>query len=173
MTEKQANIMEAALHLFAEQGFDATSTREIADQANVSEGLIFRHFTSKKGLLEAIMKKGIDRAMTLYERILSIDNPRYALKSFLRLPFTVPEDDYPFWRLLYSLRWQEGTYHTLLTSAMREALVKIMDQLGYAHPEAEADLAGMLMDGAAGTVLLRHPENNDMLLEALLDKYDL
>ena len=44
MTNKQQKILSSALKLFAKQGFDATSTRSIAQDAGVSEGLIFRHF---------------------------------------------------------------------------------------------------------------------------------
>ena len=45
-------LEEAALELFAEKGFDGTSTRSIADRAGVSEALIYRHFGSKTGLYE-------------------------------------------------------------------------------------------------------------------------
>ena len=44
MTEKQENILKAALQLFAKEGFYATSTSKVAKLAGVSEGLIFRHF---------------------------------------------------------------------------------------------------------------------------------
>ena len=51
MTEKQENILNTALELFAKDGYDATSTSKIAKCAGVSEGLIFRHYGSKDGLL--------------------------------------------------------------------------------------------------------------------------
>jgi AcrR family transcriptional regulator len=47
-------IAEAALDLFSRNGFAATSTKAIADEAGVSEGLIFHHFGSKLDLLMAI-----------------------------------------------------------------------------------------------------------------------
>ena len=48
--EKRARLLAAAQKLFAEQGFDATTTLQIAQQAGVSEGILFHHFGSKKGL---------------------------------------------------------------------------------------------------------------------------
>ena len=50
---KRADIQEAALHLFAEQGVDGTSIRQIADRAGTAEGNIYRHFSGKDGLVRA------------------------------------------------------------------------------------------------------------------------
>ena len=47
MTDKQEKILQAALELFAKEGFKGTSTNKIAKKAGVSEGLIFRHFENK------------------------------------------------------------------------------------------------------------------------------
>ena len=52
MTKKELRIINSAITLFAEKGFHATSTRLIAKNAEVSEGLIFKHFKNKDGLLE-------------------------------------------------------------------------------------------------------------------------
>jgi|SRR5581483_1815747 AcrR family transcriptional regulator len=51
-TEIRALILDAARELFAVQGYHGTSTREIAAAANVSERLIYFHFTSKAILFE-------------------------------------------------------------------------------------------------------------------------
>jgi len=47
----KSHIADVAMEMFAERGFSATSTRKIAKQAGVSEGLIFHHFGTKMGLL--------------------------------------------------------------------------------------------------------------------------
>lgn len=54
MTDKQAKILEAAIEIFSEKGFAATSTSEIAQKAGVAEGTIFRHYKTKKDLLLSI-----------------------------------------------------------------------------------------------------------------------
>ncbi|PWC52657.1 TetR/AcrR family transcriptional regulator [Azospirillum sp. TSO22-1] len=53
-------ILDAALPLFARKGFAATTTKEIAQAAGVSEALIFKHFPSKASLYEAIFLSCID-----------------------------------------------------------------------------------------------------------------
>jgi AcrR family transcriptional regulator len=55
MTEKQRSILRAAIQLFAEKGFHASSTAEIAKAAGVAEGTIFRHYRSKKDILLAVV----------------------------------------------------------------------------------------------------------------------
>jgi AcrR family transcriptional regulator len=46
--------MDAARQLFAERGFAATGTADVARLAGVSEGILFHHFGSKAKLLEAV-----------------------------------------------------------------------------------------------------------------------
>ncbi|WP_339251391.1 TetR/AcrR family transcriptional regulator [Sporosarcina sp. FSL W8-0480] len=55
LTEKQKQILVAATELFAEKGFAASSTNEIAKKAGVAEGTIFRHYKTKKELLLSIV----------------------------------------------------------------------------------------------------------------------
>jgi AcrR family transcriptional regulator len=55
LTDKQRRILKAAIEIFAEKGFAATSTSEIAQKAGVAEGTIFRHYKTKKDLLISIV----------------------------------------------------------------------------------------------------------------------
>jgi len=49
-TETRARIEAQALLLFAEKGVDGTSVRDIAQAVGVTEGALYRHFTSKEML---------------------------------------------------------------------------------------------------------------------------
>ncbi|CAH1210104.1 hypothetical protein PAECIP111893_03140 [Paenibacillus plantiphilus] len=55
MTEKQSKILQSAIDVFAEKGYAASSTSEIAQRAGVAEGTIFRHYKTKKDLLLSIV----------------------------------------------------------------------------------------------------------------------
>lgn len=55
MTAKQIKIVQAAIETFAEKGYAASSTSEIAQKAGVAEGTIFRHYKTKKELLFSIV----------------------------------------------------------------------------------------------------------------------
>ncbi len=52
--EKREQLLSAARELFASQGFEHTSTQQIAKVAGVSEGTLFHHFGSKRGLFECV-----------------------------------------------------------------------------------------------------------------------
>lgn len=53
--EKQIEILQVAEQLFAEEGFDGTSIRDIAKMANINIAMISYYFGSKEKLLEAIV----------------------------------------------------------------------------------------------------------------------
>jgi AcrR family transcriptional regulator len=49
-------LLRAASGLFASQGFERTTTRQIAARAGCAEALIYRYFGGKAGLLQALMQ---------------------------------------------------------------------------------------------------------------------
>ena len=55
--DRRQQIMDVATGLFARQGFQGTTTREIAGEAGVNEALLFRHFASKETLYWTIIEK--------------------------------------------------------------------------------------------------------------------
>src|SRR5918999_6086068 len=57
---RREQILKTALKLFAAQGFDATSTRQIAREVGIAEGLIFHYFPTKASLLAAILQDRLE-----------------------------------------------------------------------------------------------------------------
>lgn len=64
--ETRARILEGALKLFREKGFDATTMRDIAQAAGMSLGSTYYHFDSKEALVMAFYQESQD---TLQDRI--------------------------------------------------------------------------------------------------------
>lgn len=56
--QTRTRILQAAQKLFAAQGFDGTTTRDLAQAAGVAEGTLFRHFTNKKAILVEVATSG-------------------------------------------------------------------------------------------------------------------
>lgn len=54
---RREQLLQAALELFCEHGFAATSTRRIADAAGVTEGLIFHYFPNKEAILFELVSR--------------------------------------------------------------------------------------------------------------------
>lgn len=55
LNEKQIQILQVAEKLFAEQGFDGTSIRDIAKQASINIAMVSYYFGSKEKMLEALI----------------------------------------------------------------------------------------------------------------------
>ncbi|ERN42568.1 transcriptional regulator [Rubidibacter lacunae KORDI 51-2] len=54
----RSRILKAAQRLFARKGYEATTTRDLAAEAGVAEGTLFRHFTNKKAILIEVATQG-------------------------------------------------------------------------------------------------------------------
>jgi AcrR family transcriptional regulator len=85
LEQREADIIQAATSLFANDGFHATSTRKIAAEAGVSEGTVFHYFSTKNALLLAILdgfyedliesaREGVQDTMDTHERLLFLAN---------------------------------------------------------------------------------------------------
>jgi AcrR family transcriptional regulator len=79
-------IEDAAIELFLEQGYHATSMRQIAERAGLALGGIYNHFSSKEDIFEAII---VDKHP--YKRILPLvlETPGENAEEFLRNAFKI------------------------------------------------------------------------------------
>ncbi|MHB0939625.1 MAG: TetR/AcrR family transcriptional regulator [Armatimonadota bacterium] len=57
--QRREMIARAALKLFAERGYERTTTKEIAREAGISEGTIFKYFPTKHDLLLAFFSREV------------------------------------------------------------------------------------------------------------------
>lgn len=64
---RREQILDTALGLFATYGFAATSTKQIAIAAGISEGLVFRYFPNKASILHALAKERDALAQAMQE----------------------------------------------------------------------------------------------------------
>jgi AcrR family transcriptional regulator len=87
MTEKQIRIMAAAIEIFAQKGYAATTTSEIAKKAGVGEGTIFHHYKTKKDLLLAIpdyLGKSIYSRGLMEDLVAIFENPHDRFEDFVK-----------------------------------------------------------------------------------------
>lgn len=79
--ERRWQILQAAIPLFARNGFSATTVSEIARTANVSHGTVFLYFAAKEQLFEAAVREPLAR-IEAQSRV--PDAPQKPLIDFLR-----------------------------------------------------------------------------------------
>ncbi|MGA8546442.1 MAG: TetR/AcrR family transcriptional regulator, partial [Mycobacterium sp.] len=56
---KQRALLEAAAEVFAEAGYAAAATKEIARRADCSEAMLFHYFGDKQGIFEQVVTRQI------------------------------------------------------------------------------------------------------------------
>jgi AcrR family transcriptional regulator len=59
--DTRRQIIDSAAKLFAEGGYNGTSTRDIAQGANVNEATIFRHYPHKRDLYMAVLESQLQK----------------------------------------------------------------------------------------------------------------
>lgn len=78
------NIQTAAVRLFARHGFAATTMRQIAAAAQISAGLIYRHYASKEILFEELLSQAITGLGAMAATLREADDPAQTLTSVTR-----------------------------------------------------------------------------------------
>lgn len=130
-TAKQERILEAAVRLFAEKGYETVTTAEIAEAAEVGVGTLFRYVGSKAELLVAVMNsrfaEGIEAGLseategrTMVESIISI------LRPVVEESMTHPENMLAYEReaLFGSVEHREEA--TSSVSRVEQAILQVM-----------------------------------------------
>ncbi|RMF64032.1 MAG: TetR/AcrR family transcriptional regulator [Calditrichaeota bacterium] len=81
---KKHEVMDAALTLFMRKGIKATTTRDIALRAGISEGTIYRHFESKEDLAESIFETNLQYFSRFLKGYLkNTSGPEEMLRAFV------------------------------------------------------------------------------------------
>lgn len=61
--ERKNEILDAAAALFAQKGFDHTSTSEIMEAVGIAKGTLYHHFKSKEAIMDAIIERQSERML--------------------------------------------------------------------------------------------------------------
>jgi AcrR family transcriptional regulator len=133
-------IVSTALELFARQGITETTTRQIADQAQINEVTLFRHFGSKHGLLLAVLQECLQKYLLLTEvgeslMVSEVSSQkdltrflRYYMQSSLQALESVPE-------LMRSLVGEAGQYPVESRQALAQGIVQVNHSIANALRE--------------------------------------
>ena len=99
--ERKDKIIQAAARAFARTGFRGTRTRDIAREAGVSEGLVFKYFPDKKSLQKAILEARLRQTGPLISEDVLRLPPRDALRSIAAAIIRRTSQDPDFMRILF------------------------------------------------------------------------
>ncbi|MBN2303722.1 MAG: TetR/AcrR family transcriptional regulator [Anaerolineae bacterium] len=106
---RRDQILEAATRLFMQQGYAATSVREIAEAVGCTEAALYYHFKDgKRALLQAVVEENIPDLIRTVERCQEVESLRAFIVCFARgLAHKARRD------MVTKLRWLSSEFHNL------------------------------------------------------------
>lgn len=146
--ELRERILEAAVQVFAEEGYENTSIRSIAKRIEYSPATIYLYFKDKNELLFAIHEVGFELLLQAMQKVLGVANPLERLREIARtyIQFSI---DYPeHYNLMFILMapmeviekkepWNEGQnafafLEAVIQECMEQGLIKKADSKEWA-----------------------------------------
>jgi len=86
--QRHAAILRAATRAFAQSGYRNTDVQDIADQAGVGKGTVYRHFGTKEELFLAAVDKGMSELTdTILSRLQPVEDPIERMRVGLHVYF--------------------------------------------------------------------------------------
>jgi AcrR family transcriptional regulator len=158
-----ANILSAALELFATKGFDSTSIAKIAEKAGVSKGLMYNYFTSKDELLKALIDQFAEGESQMMNAI-QADTPYRILENVIRFFFKELRDNYQQWLFISKLVMQVERFDFVKSMATDKyhhyllMLEELLNEVGMQNPKQEAELLAAILDGIGYQYLIIEKE---------------
>lgn len=172
---RKEKIVTAALLLFAEKGYENTTTKLIAQKAEVSEALIFKHFENKDKLLYQLIKAGYRRIVSQNKGMISYTTPKDFLQHMIELPQKLVNEEPLFWKLQERLSHNEFSkqQHNLFMKPVTAIMEKAFGELGYKNPASESQFLLLLIDTLWKKAAINEIHNMASLVDTIKLKYHL
>ena len=175
--KSKENILNSALKLFSKRGFYNTSIRQIATQANISNGLMYNYFKSKEDLLVEIVNKSFtlmnsviinDKELNANEKIEQTINKTFDLiqnkKKLLRMMLQIglQAEKFEFVNKMIAKKYDEEI----------EILADSFQKIGIVNNKIEASIFLATLDGIMLQYMIMKNEIpfNEMR-NAMIEKY--
>jgi AcrR family transcriptional regulator len=153
--ERRQQLLDVGRSLFAERGFEATSTEEIAARAGVSKPIVYEHFGGKEGLYAVVVDREMQSLLDRVTGVLTAGHPRELLEQAALALLTYVEDETDGFRILVRdspVATSTGTFSSLLNdiaSQVEYILAREFKARGF-----EPKLAGLYSQALVGMVAL-------------------
>jgi TetR/AcrR family fatty acid metabolism transcriptional regulator len=182
MRDRYDAILGAATRVFAEKGYQTASITEIAQAADISDGLIYKYFTNKRDLLEQVLTAFYERSIAGIEtKVAKAGNFEQRLYALISEHLHVFIEDIDLCRLFISEVRTASDYRgsaiQQLNRRYTSILIKIVDAgiaEGEILPDIDPRLVRDMLFGAIEHSSWRHvngsrPLDVDRMARAMTD----
>jgi AcrR family transcriptional regulator len=158
--DRKDQVLDAALHVFAEEGYHSASVSRIAKRAGVSKGLMYNYFQSKEEVLLTLVRDLFDYVM----KVLKIEPDeaftQARFEEIIALSIDVPKNEPKRWKLYMSLAFQAEVAELLMQEmaprfgGYMQSMSQYFQNKGYEDPVAAMRIFSALLDGVQMHYLL-------------------
>ncbi len=152
---RKAAIEEAAIQLFAENGFSGVSISAIASKADVSKGLLYNYFENKEELVKEIVLEGIRQMLVALNFDFQQALTKERFRELIEKNFALLKEQVSYWSLYIAVITQSAVIALVkdeifqLVGPFLDALSVYYAKRGIKNPEVQSLLLGAVLDGVA------------------------
>lgn len=174
---KREHLIRAATRAFAKYGYAGATTKRLAEEAGVSEGLFYHYFPGKRRLLAIIR----DRVFADVRTAIKLDPsvmPGRCAEQIVRALLASFRTHREFWRMALfnqgesAVRATLETEMTRLADEVQRALERALERDGARKPKIESELLFATIDGVTQRFVRYEDYPIDAVTEALVRKLD-
>jgi len=176
--EMESKIIDSALELFANEGYNGTSMQAIAIKSGVSKGNLYNYFKSKNDLLEGVLVAGLNQFSDFYDQYANKLIDEETFEKVIKGNFKMIKENTSFWKLYFNLVVQPKVQElfTKIFSPFLEQYFGIFETYfknkGDKNPNATALLLGSSLDGISlGYIVMGDLYPLEEVLEQLIYKF--
>ena len=154
----QDAVLAAAVRLFNERGYVATSMFDIAESLGITKSSVYHHISGKEQLLQMAMDRALDGLFEAAEDVRTLDLPALdRLERLIRRSVLVLDERFPFVTVLLRVRGNTAVEQHALArrrefDTVVTELVKLAQTEGAVRPDLDPATAARLLLGMVNSV---------------------
>jgi AcrR family transcriptional regulator len=125
--KKRAEIVSVAMHLFSEKGFANTTTKEIAEAADIGESTLYNYFTNKREILSAMINHNQAKINELFRTAITL-NSRAAFVDLIAQRMQSIIAHRVFLRSIILEAWMDNDILDNYVKVQIDQFVKVLEQ---------------------------------------------
>lgn len=137
---RKEQLLDVAMHVFAERGFHLTSMNEVADAAGVTKPVLYQHFGSKRALYLELLRAVGDRLMgSIADATRAAAGPRQQVENGLRAYFRFVADAPVAYRLMFGGGTRRDVEFAGEAARVEQAIAEVISDLIRVDGLSDAD----------------------------------
>ncbi|MEU7015213.1 TetR/AcrR family transcriptional regulator [Streptomyces sp. NPDC046385] len=176
--DRERLIVVTARELAEQQGWDAVTTRRLAERIEYSQPVLYSHFRGKREIIGAVALEGAaEMAAAVRAATASADGPRARVAALARAYLGFAEDNPAVYDAMFQLDGGLAFAHEDTPEPLKDAFAALLESLGEVagegvHPALFTELFWAALHGLATLTRARRlpPEDTERRVELLVDR---